>query len=214
MNYDRIYEFRFKGVDKVKKQVTWKALGSFFYEKLGKPKRVLDPAAGFGEFINNINAEERWAVDMNPTVTAHYKPGIKSVTGDILKVELPRDYFDAVFVSNFLEHLNSQFEVADFLEKMNQSLRKGGRIAIMGPNFKYCSKQYFDFADHTVVLSELGVAEHIYGAGFEVEKVYPRFLPLSFRGGLPVNEFLVKTYLNMPMAWPLMGKQFLVIGKK
>ncbi len=84
----------------------------------------------------------------------------------------------------------------------------------MGPNFKYVYKEYFDFADHTVVLSELGVAEHLYGAGFEVETIHPRFLPLSFRGGLPVNKFLVQCYLAMPWAWRFFGKQFLLIGRK
>ena len=115
---------------------------------------------------------------------------------------------------NFLEHLHSQEEVADFLGKMYGHLRKGGRIAVMGPNFKYVYKQYFDFADHTVILSELGLAEHLYGAGFEVERIHPRFLPLSFRGGLPINRMLVRAYLGMPWAWRFFGKQFLLIGRK
>ena len=87
-------------------------------------------------------------------------------------------------------------------------------MAIIGPNFKYCYKNYFDFADHSVILSELGVAEHLYGAGFKIKEIHGRFLPLSFRGKIPVTDFLVKLYFKLPFAWVFMGKQFLVIAEK
>ncbi len=215
MDLDRIYAYRFKGVDHTKREMVWKEIAGFMHRKLGSPERVLDPAAGMCEFINNVPSAERWAVDMNgPFLKLHAAPGVQQVVADTLKADLKNDYFDGIFVSNFLEHLNSQEEVAAFLTKMHGHLRKGGRIAIMGPNFKYVFREYFDFADHTVILSELGVAEHLYGAGFEVETIHPRFLPLSFRGRLPVNRFLVRSFLSMPWAWRFFGKQFLLIGRK
>lgn len=215
MNYERIYEYRFQGIDKVKKKIVWEEISKFIYEKLQKPTRVLDPAGGMCEFINSVPATEKWAIDLNAVfLQQHANSNIKQVIGNNLEVELPENYFDGVFISNFLEHLHTQEEVAFFLERMCKTLRKGGYIAVMGPNFKYTANQYFDFADHTVILSELGIAEHLYGAGFEIEKIYPRFLPLSFRGGLPVNKFLVQLYLQMPFAWRFFGKQFLVIAKK
>ncbi len=86
----------------------------------------------------------------------------------------------------------------------------------MGPNFKYCFKEYFDFADHNVILSELGLAEHLYGAGFEIVRIVPRFFPLSFRSGglLPVTPLIIKLYLSIPFVWRFIGKQFLIIGEK
>jgi SAM-dependent methyltransferase len=215
MNFDRIYEYRFRGIDEEKKQLTWEEIANFMYNKLAQPKTILDPAAGKCELINSIKSEERWAVDLNDYFIKKYAaPGIKIVVGDIFKVDLPQNHFDAVFISNFLEHLNSQEEVAALLEKMYASIRPGGKIAVMGPNFRYTYKSYFDFADHTVILTELGLAEHLYGAGFEIDNIYPKFLPLSFRGGIPVSRFLVKTYLSLPLAWRVMGKQFLLIGTK
>ena len=97
---------------------------------------------------------------------------------------------------------------------MYQTIKPGGKIAIIGPNFKYCYKNYFDFADHKVILTELGLAEHLYGAGFEIKEINKKFLPLSFRGGIPVNKTLVNTYLKVPLAWKILGKQFLVIAEK
>ena len=58
----------------------------------------------------------------------------------------------------------------------------GGRIAIMGPNYRYCAKEYWDCADHYVALTHVAIAEHLYAAGFEPSGSIPRYLPYSFRG--------------------------------
>ena len=146
----------------------------------------------------------------------HAKKNIKKIIGNSLSVELPENYFDGVFISNFLEHLSSQEEIAALLTKAFNCLKKGGRIAIIGPNFKYATKEYFDFADHKIALSELSTAEHLYGAGFQVKEICPQFLPLSFRSNsyLPINTFTVQTYLKIPFVWIFFGKQFLLIGEK
>ena len=215
MNFQKIYEYRFKDVDRVKKDLVWRQVADFISKLTDDPRSVLDPAGGMCEFINNISAEEKWAIDFNEEFVRKYaRENVKIIVGDNMSIDLPEDHFDLIFVSNFLEHLSSQKEVAAFLAKMFRAVRPGKYLAVMGPNFKYAWREYFDFADHTVCLSELGAAEHITGAGFQVVKLVPRFLPLSFRGKLPVNSFLVKTYLNIPLLWNFFGKQFLIIGKK
>ncbi len=217
MNHNRIYEYRFANVDMQKKNVVWKEIAHFLYNThLNKPQKTLDPAGGLCEFINHVPSAERWTIDLSDEVKKFAAPDIKTIIGNNLEVELPENYFDGIFISNFLEHLNSQFEVADFLERMFKTLKSKGRIVIMGPNFRYTYKDYFNFADHTVILTELGVAEHLYGAGFNIVKNYPQFLPLSFRskGFLPVNSFIIKTYLNIPFAWKFLGEQFLLVAEK
>jgi ubiquinone/menaquinone biosynthesis C-methylase UbiE len=215
MNYSRIYDYRFKDVDLDKKNVVWKEVASYIYKLTGGPETVLDPAGGMCEFINNVPAKEKWAIDLNRDFINQYAdPSVRQVIGNNLTIELPENYFDLIFISNFLEHLDSQAQVAEFLEKMFRAVKQNGFIAVMGPNFKYAYKEYFDFADHTVCLSELGAAEHLVGAGFDIAEMHARFLPLSFRGGLPVNKFLVQTYLQLPFAWRFFGKQFLIVAKK
>ncbi len=214
LNYNRIYEYRFANVDRNKKQITWKLISNFISKLLNNPAKILDPAAGFCEFINNVPAQEKWAIDLNEDLPKYAEKGVKTIKGNSLEVDLPENYFDAAFVSNFLEHLNTHEEVAFFLEKILKTLKSGGYIAVMGPNFKYVYKEYFDFADHKVILTDLSLSEHLYGAGFEIVKSYPQFIPLSFRGKLPVNGFLVNTYLAMPFFWRFFGKQFLVIARK
>jgi hypothetical protein len=214
MNYERLYSYRFKGVDQSRRQEVWTALAPTLYEWLGRPERVLDPAAGRCEFINAVPANERWAVDAVAYEERVAQEGIKLIVSEIMAADLPHEYFSGVFVSNFLEHLESQAAVAAFLEKMFMCMAPGGRIAIMGPNFRYCYREYFDFADHTVILTEKGVEEHLYAAGFELRRTSPRFLPYTFTGRLPSHPVLTRAYLRMPPAWRVLGKQFLLVAER
>ena len=212
MNHERIYEYRFRAVDQQARDAVWSEIAPFVYRRLGSPDRVLDPAAGRCEFLNAIPARERWGVDLYEHGWPH--PGVKLVVGDALEVELPEAYFGGIWISNFLEHLPDQDAVATFLARMHDRLEPGGRIAVMGPNFRYCAREYFDCADHNVILTHVGVEEHLYGAGFEIEDVNARFLPYSFRSRFPSSPALTRRYLATPLAWRLLGKQFLVVGRR
>lgn len=214
MNHDRIYAYRFRDIDQRHRAAVWREIATFAYAQLGEPERVLDPAAGRGEFINAVPARERWAVDRVEYEHGVYDDGVHRVVSDIFDAELPAGHFDAVWVSNFLEHLPGHETIATFLARMHATLRPGGRIAIIGPNFRHCAKQYFDMADHVAILTHRAVAEHLHGAGFEPERVESRFLPYSFTGRLPASPVLTRLYLRTPLAWHLLGKQFLAIGRR
>jgi SAM-dependent methyltransferase len=209
----RLYDYHFATVDQGDRGAVWAALAPYIHEAMGRPRRVLDPAAGRFEFLNGIDADERWAVD----IVDHgfdRDPAIKLVIGDARSVELPAAHFDGVFVSNFLEHLEDKHEVAAFLRRMFDVVEPGGRIAIMGPNFRYCAASYFDDADHSVALSHESIGAHLHGAGFDVERVIPRFVPFSFKSRLPSAPWLVRAYLRLPIAWPLLGRQLLLIARR
>ena len=140
--------------------------------------------------------------------------GVRMIIADIMDAELPQDHFDGVFLSNFLEHLPSQDAVGAVLARLRSAMSPGGRIAVIGPNFKYCAREYFDCADHTVILTHVSLAEHLYAAGFEITLTVPRFLPYSFRGLLPPSPSLTRTYLHTPALWRLLGKQFFLVARK
>lgn len=214
MNYDRIYAYRFQDIQQEQRQNVWAEITRFIEARLNHPKTILDPAAGRCEFINESAAAEKWAIDQSNQIHAFAASDIRVVQNNIFRIDLPKAYFDGIFVSNFLEHLNSPHDIAAFLEKMYDVLRVGGRIAVMGPNFKLCSAVYFDCADHILALTETSVAEHVYGAGFEVIEIRKAFLPFSFRGLLPPSRRLTRLYLQWPWVWPILGKQFLIIGEK
>ena len=192
LNYGRLYEFRFKDVDQDARQRVWNEIASYLWNRMGRPKRVLDPAGGRGEFVNAVPAEERWLVDMVDYPERQTDPGVKIVIGNLLDIELPPAYFDAVFASNLLEHFHSPEEVAQFLDRMRETLAPGGVLALMGPNFKYCANEYFDCADHLLVLTHVSVQELLFASGYKVTEVVPRFLPFSFRSRLPAWPVLTR----------------------
>jgi SAM-dependent methyltransferase len=213
VNYERLYSYRFRGIDQSSRAAVWEEIAPHAHRLMGSPVRVLDPAAGRGEFIGSIGAEEKWAVDEIAYPEARHDAKTTVITAPIMEADLPAGHFDGVFVSNFLEHLRDQEAISAFLERMRDVMAPGGRIAIMGPNYRYCAKEYWDCADHYVALTHIAIAEHLYAAGFEPERVIPRYLPYSFRGALPPSRRLTRAYLSIPPAWRLLGKQFLVIGR-
>ena len=214
MNYERIYELRFRGVDPDIRAAVWGEVATWMWDRLDRPARLLDPAAGRCDFINAFPAEERWAVDLDERGLAHARAGTKTLVSDIFEAKLPAEHFDAVWVSNFLEHLPTQDAAQAFLVRMHETLRPGGRIAIMGPNIKHCGDTYWDCADHTLALSHVAVEEHLYSAGFELVGTRPRFLPYSFRGRLPASPRMARVYLAVPAVWRLLGRQFLIFAQR
>jgi SAM-dependent methyltransferase len=213
INYERLYRYRFRDIDQAARQAVWREIARYAHGRMGAPRRVLDPAAGRGEFITAVPAAERWGVDLFGQGVPE-SAGVKMIISDIMDADLPGGYFDGVFLSNFLEHLPDQNAVAAVLGKLHAAMEPGGRIAVIGPNFRYCAREYFDCADHTVILTHVAAAEHLYAAGFSVTAVIPRFLPYSFRGLLPPSPLLTMIYLRTPPLWRLLGKQFLVLGRK
>jgi hypothetical protein len=84
----------------------------------------------------------------------------------------------------------------------------------MGPNIRYAYREYWNFYDHSLPLSDLSVAEGLRIAGFRIEENIPRFLPFSMNNNTPTHDLLVRAYLALPLAWKLFGKQFLVTAVK
>ena len=212
INYERLYAYRFRDVDQDGRQAVWNEIAKYVHARMDAPQCVLDPAAGRGEFITAVPAAERWGVDMVRQADLE-AAGVRMIVADIMDAQLPEAHFDGVFLSNFLEHLPSQDAVGTVLGKLRAAMAPGGRIAIIGPNFRYCAREYFDCADHTVTLTHVSMAEHLYAAGFEVTMTAPRFLPFSFRGVLPPSPRLTRTYLRTPPLWRLLGKQFFLIAR-
>ena len=213
-NVQAIYRARFGDTGLEKRDRVWKALCSgFFNELIGPGKDILDMACGYGEFINNVSAKSRMAVDMNPDAPSHLRPEVRFCHGPSTKMEGISDAAaDVVFTSNFLEHLPNQNACDATFDEVKRVLRPGGRFVILGPNIKYAYREYWDFYDHHLALSHLSLEEGLTQKGFKVIRNIPRFLPFTMKGKAPSGDVLVKTYLKLPFIWPLFGKQFLVVA--
>lgn len=213
MDYEALYNHRFKDVDQTARNKVWKVISEYITSLAGSPTRVLDPACGLGEFINFCPSSEKWAADLGMN-GAGLATDVKFLSGAFLDIDLPDNYFDLIFLSNVLEHLPSQLAVNEFLVHAQKKLKSGGALIVMGPNFKYCADEYFDCADHTTILTHIAVEEHLIAAGLNIEKIVPRFLPYSFRSRLPSFQITTRLYLSFPALWRILGKQFLLVSRK
>jgi SAM-dependent methyltransferase len=214
---DRLYRHRFPAEMLERRAAVWRVLCRHWFGRYIPPRaRVLEVAAGYCEFINNVEAAERAAVDLNPETRLHAAGGVRvyEMPAERVAEAVPRGHFDVVFMSNFLEHCRSREQVLAVMSGAADVLRPGGRLLILGPNFRYCHKDYFDFFDHHLPLTDKSVAEALHLSGFEVEVAEPRTLPFTFRSRLPSWPWLVRLYLGLPLLWRLFGAQFFIVGRK
>jgi SAM-dependent methyltransferase len=212
----KIYQDRFEQTGLERRDRVWKVLCThFFARRIPGSAAVLDLGCGYGEFINNISATRKFAVDLNPDASRH-------LASDVAFFNIPAtglasigsEMVDVVFTSNFLEHLNDKKECDSVLAAVRNILRPGGQFIVMGPNIHYAYREYWDFYDHYLPLSHLSLAEGLRLAGFRIAENIPRFLPFTMNNKAPSHDILVRGYLALPIVWRLLGKQFLVTAVK
>ena len=211
---DRIYDHRFGDADARAKDRLWTEIAAYLQRWVPGDGRVLDVACDLGYFIRHVRAGERWATDVRD-VGAALGPDVHFVQADGLALSkaVPNSYFDLVFVSNYLEHLPGPDEVIAQLREIRAVTKDDGRLIVLQPNIRYVGAAYWDFIDHRVALTEHSLVEAAQTAGFAIEKVIPRFLPYTTKSRLPQSDWLVRTYLRVPLAWRILGKQTLLIAR-
>jgi SAM-dependent methyltransferase len=211
----QIYERRFKSVEDYRDRI-WRVLIDSFFSKWVRPDHsVLDLGCGFGEFINNVKARERFGMDLNPATATKLSKDVGFLEQDCSeRWNLPDGSLDIIFTSNFLEHLGDKDAVKRTLREAYRCLRPGGRIIAMGPNIRYLPGSYWDFFDHHVILTERSLDEVLSVTGFTVESAIARFLPYTMVGGPKYPLLFLRLYLNLPFLWWIKGRQFLVIASR
>lgn len=85
---------------------------------------------------------------------------------------------------------------------------------ILQPNIRYLYKEYWDFFDHHIPLSDKSLVEALRMVGFRIERVLPKFLPYTTKSRLPQHLFWVKIYLKMSFIWKILGKQMFILSRK
>jgi SAM-dependent methyltransferase len=209
------YSLRFSKTESYRMEV-WRILCRDYFSRYVLPEyTILDMGSGWGEFINNIDAACKYAMDLNPDAKSRLNSNIHFLQQDCSQEwDIPENHLDIVFSSNFLEHLPDKQHIESTITEMYRGLREGGLAIFLGPNIKYVGGAYWDFWDHFIPLTEQSLAEVLSLKGFQVEVNLPRFLPYSMSTGSTPPLFFLKLYLRLPFFWRFFGKQFLVIAKK
>ena len=216
MELEKLYRHRFEEDELPRKLAIWKVLCRDFFSRYVRPQDVvIDVGAGYCEFINNIVAARRIAVDLNPRVREFAAKEVEVRNESCTRLDSITDASaDVVFMSNFLEHLPSKQMVMDTLTEARRILRPGGRLIILQPNVRLLPGAYWDFIDHHTPLTEKSLAEAVHILDMDLERVIARFLPYTTKSVLPQSPWLVRLYLAFPPVWWLLGKQSLVVARK
>jgi ubiquinone/menaquinone biosynthesis C-methylase UbiE len=210
-----VYGQRFTARDAERKNEIWREIGRYLSRFVPSDGAVLDLACDRGDFIRNVDARERWATDLRD-VSDELPPNVRFVRADGLQLldQLASEYFDLVFMSNYLEHLPSGDAVIAQFEVVAKLLKRGGRMIVLQPNIRFAGAAYWDFIDHKVALTERSLVEAAELCGFETERLIRRFLPYTTKSRLPQTGWLVRAYLAFRPAWLLLGKQTLYVGRR
>ncbi|MGX2030816.1 class I SAM-dependent methyltransferase [Methylocaldum gracile] len=209
------YEKRFTSNTQYRDSV-WKVLcNDFFSRYISNQSVLLDLGAGWGEFSKNIQAGQKFAMDLNPECGRRIDGYAKFLHQDCATTwPLGNESLDVVFTSNFLEHLPSKSAIEATLDEAFRCLKKDGIIICLGPNIRYVLGSYWDYWDHYIPITDSSMAEVLKLRGFAIKEVVPRFLPYTMSGGLNPPLIALKMYLHMRFIWPVFGKQFFIVAYK
>jgi SAM-dependent methyltransferase len=215
-NLDRLYDKRFTAQERRQKEMVWQVLCEAFLQRYVDPQStVLDLGCGFGEFIRNIRAAHKIAVDANPAVVSMLPPEVEfhNCGADDLGA-IADESVNTCFTSNFFEHLPSKLVMDNVLAEVRRTLRPGGLFVAIQPNIRYAVSRYWDCYDHQLPLSDLSAKEGFEKNGYEIVELIPRFLPWSIKSRYPKHPLLVHLYLHARPAWRFLGRQFLIVARK
>lgn len=210
MPYD--YYFNHNPPSDKKRNEIWEIIARYLQKEIPLNSAVLDLGAGRCNFINNIKAREKHALDVFSEIKKHADSDvITHVQSSASMKNLKSGYFDVVFASNLFEHLTRE-DVKKTLTEVRRILKQGGKLIIVQPNFKYAYKEYWDDYTHIMPFTHIGMTDLLSSYGFAIAKCIPRFLPFSMRSRFRSMHYLMKLYLHLPIK--PQAKQMLIIAKK
>ncbi len=214
MESKRIYHRRFEP-DREFRSAMWRILCREFFQKLVRREgSLLEIGAGYCEFINNIEATSKTALDSNPDMKKYAALDVRAIVGDVSALsKLKSGSMDVVFTSNFFEHLDRP-KILTVVRETYRILKPGGAFIILQPNIRFCARDYWMFFDHVTPIDDRAVAEVLEIHGFTIRRLIERFLPYTTKSRFPRILGLLKAYLHFPPVWRFFGQQSLIVAGK
>ena len=165
-----VYSRRFDKEALAIKTNLWKMLIYVFIQRFVKTSDIiLDIGGGTGEFINNVSGSKKYLVDINPECRNAIKLDVEYLCSNVVNgIDLVAEAVNVVFARNFFEHLDSAESLLKVLDEARRVLKHDGRIIIIQPNIKYAYKEYWDFIDHKLPVSDKSLVEALELSGFKL----------------------------------------------
>lgn len=195
-----------------RRETLWHSLIEFYFQRwIREDDCVLELGAGYGHFINNVNARRRIAMDLWPEFPTYLRSGVESHVGSVTDLSfLENGSVDFAFASNLFEHI-TQNDLANVLRQIRPKLSDRGLLCVLQPNYRYAYREYFDDYTHITVYSHVTLCDFLRTCGYQIVECQPRFMPLTVKSRAIVSPLLIWLYLNSPLK--PQGKQMLVIAR-
>lgn len=173
----------------------WKEIVRYIHKDIGFLECLVELGSGYGDFINQYPAARKICYDINPAMSRFTQNDVEfRCENGVTLPGLSPDSVDAVFASNFLEHLTTQeFDV--LMPRILTVLRREGKLVLIQPNYNLCKESYFNDKTHQTIFSDENIQHFLKKYGFTVEILIPGLLPFSMKSRLPKWPFLVRLYL-------------------
>ena len=105
-------------------------------------------------------------MDAWPEVARYAAAGVEPVVLDLSTglVQFANGSFDLVLASNVIEHFEPD-AAAGIVGEVVRLLRRGGRLVVMQPNFRYAYRHYFDDYTHRSTFTHVSLANLLRSKG-------------------------------------------------
>jgi len=134
--------------------------------------RLLDIGCGSGKSLERMRrlGWEVMGTEVDPAAAATARSrGLEVMVGDVLDLELPLAYFDAITVEHVLEHA---LDPMALVARLRLLIRPGGRLVVMTPNVKSLGHRLFgadwfwlDPPRHITLFSQRSIEQLLRDAG-------------------------------------------------
>ena len=191
-----------------RREKLWGYLTDYLAHYVPRDASVLELGAAYCYFINRVPARRRIAVDVSTDMLRWKGADVEGVVADALEYLRGADaeQFDFILASNFFEHFEWR-ALDEMLPLIIRTLRPGGRLAVIQPNFRIASGRYFDDYTHRAIFTDVSLNDWLTAGGLRIIRSEPRFLPLTVKSKMGGLTFLVPLYLRLPWR-PLAGQMF------
>lgn len=200
-----------------RRAIVWKEIIRFLNKFITKNGTVADLGAGYCDFINNVSAKTKYAIDISPELPNFTKGDVIKINrGDFNFQEIPDYSVDTVFASNFLEHFGDE-DLEKIMKEVKRILKPKGKLILMQPNYRLSVKNYFDDPTHKKIFTDASLESFLLSHNFKILLKKPKFLPFSMRSNSSlIPDFLlpliVRAYIYSPFK-PFAGQMLFVAEK-
>ena len=189
----------------------WRAIAEYLQREVPADSTIVELGSGYADFINQINAKVKIAVDLDSHAAAYCKPPVQFIQASVTALPLSDGSADVIFASNLFEHFSDE-DLTRLIGEVRRVLRANGKLILLQPNYYYSFREYWDDYTHRKAFSHHSLSDFLTTSRMKVTRVVPRLLPFSFKSLLPRSYWLTKIYLQLP--WRPMAKQMLAVAQR